>query len=385
MFEEFDSRNVVRIGHSNLAGNGNGGQVVVERRDGEYYAFIGHMKGMGTSIVKVTDPEKPKIVTQVPISDKLHSHKVRVCGSVMLVNSEYLSGNNGGEAGLRLYDISDINDPKELSFFRTGGKGVHRFWCDCDRRLAYISTEMEGYSEAIFMLVDFSNPRKPFEVSRWWLPGQWIEGGEEPKWDPRKESVRHHHPVVLGNRAYLGYWDAGYLILDLSDIRKPTMISRADYSPPYGGSFHTALPINREIMNRRWLIVFQESTAPYHLEGKKLMWMIDISKESNPVSVETFQAPEKNYVKPDARFGPHQPFEDVSVKNNLIYAAWFSAGLRIIDISNPYKLREVGYFVPPTPKGQTAVQTNDVYVDDRDLIYIIDRLGAGLDILKYIK
>jgi hypothetical protein len=113
--------------------------------------------------------------------------------------------------------------------------------------------------------------------------------------------------------------------------------------------------------------------------------MVDITKESNPVSVETFQAPEEKYVKPGVRFGPHQPFEDVSVKNNLIYGSWFSAGLRIIDVSNPYRLNEAGHFVPPPMEGQTSVQTNDVYVDDRDLIYIIDRLGAGMDILRYKK
>jgi len=29
------------------------------------------------------------------------------------------------------------------------------------------------------------------------------------------------------------------------------------------------------------------------------------------------------------------------------------------------------------------IQTNDVFVDDRGLVYIIDRLHGGLDILEY--
>jgi len=240
---------------------------------------------------------------------------------------------------------------------------------------------MDGYMGAIFIVVDVSDPRKPHEVSRWWLPGQWIDGGEEPKWDPERESYRLHHPVVLGDRAYLGYWDAGFIILDVSDIRRPRLVSRSDYSPPYGGAFHTALPVRGKILDRRWLIVFQESTAQYVMEGKKLMWVVDVTAEANPVPVSTFQVPVEGFDIHEGRFGPHQPHEDVHVKDDLIYAAWFSAGLRIINIANPYRPVEVGYFIPD-PKGQGMVQTNDVFVDDRGLIYIIDRLEGGLDILN---
>jgi len=377
------SKNVRFLGHSDLNGYGNGGQIIVHRRGREYHAYVGHMKDMGTSIVNVTNPRMPEMVAQIPVPQNTHSHKVRVCGDIMLVNNEQHGGRKPFEAGLRIFDISDPSRPNELSFFKTGGRGVHRFWFDCGDRLAYISTEVEGYMGAIFMVVDVSDPVEPHEVSRWWLPGQWIEGGEEPAWDPEKESFRHHHPVVLGDRAYLGYWDAGFIILDISDIKQPRFVSRGDYSPPYGGAFHTALPVSRKIMDRGWLIVFQESTAPYHLEGRKLMWVVDVTAETNPVPVATFQVPEEDFSETRGRFGPHQPHEDVNVADDLIYAAWFSAGLRIIDIADPYRPEEVGHFIPPTPDGQEAIQTNDVFVDDRGLIYIIDRLERGLDILEY--
>lgn len=355
--------------------------MTLAKRGGEYYAFVGHMQGMGTTIVNVTDPKKPKVISQIPVPENTHSHKVRVCGDVMLVNNEQLSGKNW-EAGLRLYNITDPAKPIETSFFQTAGKGVHRFWVDCDKKLAYISTEMEGYLKAIFVVVDFSNPRKPREVSRWWLPGQWTEGGEKPIWDTKKKSYHHHHPIVLGNRAYLGYWDAGFVILDISDIRKPRFVSRSDYSPAYGGVFHTALPIDRPIYGRRWMIGFQESLVPPTREGKKLMWVIDITAEENPVPVATFDVPAKDPGKIDDRFGPHQPHEDVQLKDDLVYAAWFGGGLRVVDISNPYRPKEVGYFLPKCDR-QRMVQTNDVYVDDRGLIYTIDRLERGFDILEY--
>ena len=53
-------------------------------------------------------------------------------------------------------------------------------------------------------------------------------------------------------------------------------------------------------------------------------------------------------------------------------------------ISNPYQPKEVAYYVPGapamSPKG--SVQINDVYVDDRQLVYIGDRFTGGLYILE---
>ena len=377
------SLNVRLLGHHGLEEHGNGGQVNVSRIGDEYYAFIGHMKNMGTSIVNVTDSANPYIVSQIPISQNTHSHKVRVCGELMIVNAEQIGRNKPFDAGLRFYDISDINKPKEISFFKTGGKGVHKYWVDCKEKLAYISTELDGYLSAIFMIVDFKDTYNPFEVSRWWIPGQWIDGGEKPSWNTEKYSYRHHHPVVLGDRAYLGYWDGGYVILDISDTHFPRMISHRNYTPPYGGAFHTALPLKNEINGRKWLVLFQESLAPYNLEGKKLMWMVDITFEENPVPVSTFQVPVDGFKLELDRFGPHQPHEDTYPVNNLIYAAWFGGGLRVIDVSDPYQPVERGFYLPSTRKGQSMIQTNDVFVDDRGLIYIIDRLNGGLDILEY--
>ena len=377
------SRNVSLLCHSDLNGHGNGGQVSVAKRGGSYYAYVGHMLGMGTSIVDVTDPGAPEVVAQIPIGENNHSHKVRVCGDLIIVNAEQLGAGRPFEAGLRIYDVSDPSNPEEVSFFETGGRGVHKYWVDCEERLAYISTEDEGYVGAFFMAVDFSEPEAPREVSRWWIPGQWVGGGEEPSWDIGRLSYRLHHPVVLGDRAYLGYWDAGYVILDISDLGSPKMVSRRNYSPPYGGAFHTALPIDREIDGRRWLVVFQESLRQYNAEGLKLMWMVDVTDEDNPVSVSTYRVPTEGFDLDRGRFGPHQPHEDLQVTDDLIYAAWFSGGLRVVSIADPFRPVEVGHYIPPTPKGQTSIQTNDAFVDDRGLVYIIDRLNRGLDILEY--
>jgi hypothetical protein len=73
------------------------------------------------------------------------------------------------------------------------------------------------------------------------------------------------------------------------------------------------------------------------------------------------------------------------VDDQLIYATFYNAGLRVVDISNPVAPKEVAYYVPETPHYQKAIQTNQVFVDARGLIYLSDFEGAGLHILEWSK
>ena len=64
-----------------------------------------------------------------------------------------------------------------------------------------------------------------------------------------------------------------------------------------------------------------------------------------------------------------------------MFVTWFSGGLRVVDISNPYSLSEIGYYVPKPGRGQKTVKSNDIYRADNGLLYLIDRLD-GLEILE---
>ena len=63
---------------------------------------------------------------------------------------------------------------------------------------------------------------------------------------------------------------------------------------------------------------------------------------------------------------------------------FFNGGLRAYDISNPYQPKEVATFVPPAPRGRRAapIQLNDVFVDERGIVYTVDRHVGGLYILE---
>ena len=137
----------------------------------------------GTTIIDISDPRRPVIVCKLMTSHPWsHSHKVRVVGDLMVVNSEIEPGAGDRlaypDGGFRIYDIKDKTQPKLITFVKTHARGVHRF--DLDENYAYISTEMEGFVGNILVIYDIRNPSKPVEVSRWWMPGQNVAAGEPP-------------------------------------------------------------------------------------------------------------------------------------------------------------------------------------------------------------
>ena len=81
-----------------------------------------------------------------------------------------------------------------------------------------------------------------------------------------------------------------------------------------------------------------------------------------------------------SRFGAHQFCERMA--GTVVYAVWFGGGLRIIDVADPLSPREIGHFIPPPAAGRSAPQSNDVALDERGLIYMVDR-HVGFDILEY--
>jgi hypothetical protein len=56
--------------------------------------------------------------------------------------------------------------------------------------------------------------------------------------------------------------------------------------------------------------------------------------------------------------------------------------VHIIDISDPANPRGRGYFIPKPGDGVAAPLTNDVFKDDRGLLWVTDK-ERGLDVIEY--
>ena len=80
----------------------------------------------------------------------------------------------------------------------------------------------------------------------------------------------------------------------------------------------------------------------------------------------------------------------VSVSEDLIFATYHNAGLRIFDLRNPFEPKQAGFFVPPPPERivdqrpnpAKVIQSCDVFVAASGLMYMTDT-NAGLYILEY--
>ena len=73
----------------------------------------------------------------------------------------------------------------------------------------------------------------PDEMSRWWLPGQHLAGGEKPAWVGR--STRLHHALRFGDEVWAACWQAGLRVIDVADIRRPRTVGEYNYHPPFPG------------------------------------------------------------------------------------------------------------------------------------------------------
>ncbi len=426
------ARNVRRIGHVDLAG---AGQVTIAGN----YAYVGHIpnkENLGTSIVDISDPKNPRVVAAVTLDDPTsHSHKVRVAGGLMVVNHERNPTPAGRRAeqlpgvrqelrealgreptrvelaqklsvteadlaaveaaekqpyrngGFRIYDVGNPAAPKLIHHQLTGGIGVHRF--DMDERYAYISTEMDGFIGNILVIYDLRNPGRPEEISRWWMPGQNLAAGEKPSWSGKRH--RLHHALRFGDEMWASCWHGGFRIVDIADLKKPKTVAFYNYHPPFPEPTHTVMPMPTKLGRRRIAIAIDEEDQAQSANEEQArrgrphagMSIFDVSDYANVKALSLFEVSELDSPfarTPGARFGAHQFHERMA--GTLVFAVWFSAGLRIVDVADPSSPREVGYFIPEPVGGRSAPQSNDVVLDQRGLVYVVDR-HVGFDILEF--
>ncbi|QHP57680.1 LVIVD repeat-containing protein [Pectobacterium carotovorum] len=403
------SRNMRLIGHSDQGGRPDGVQVMVHRG----YAYIGHMVSQGVSIVDVRDAKNPKPAGFIAApSGTWNIHLQTHDDLLLVVNARDLFADasfaeekvyytrsvadtvstkqqdKSWSAGLRIFDISTPDKPREISFLPLDGIGIHRIWY-VGGRWAYVSALLDGYSDYIFLTIDLADPQRPEVAGRYWLPGMHTAGGETASW-PEGKRYALHHAIISGDTAYGSWRDGGLTLLDVSDRTNPQLISHRNWSPPFGGGTHTALPLP----DRDLLIVLDEAVLDNQEDGEKLIWVFDIREPSHPVSIATFPQPkEADYVKKGAHFGPHNLHENRPgsfISSSLIFATYQNAGVRAYDISNPYQPKETGALVPAAPDRMVdkrpgrpqIIQSCDVFVDANGIIYSTD-YNAGLSIIEY--
>jgi hypothetical protein len=424
-------------------------QPVIQRQGDRYIAYIGHhgdikvnplngqTENNGTSIIDVTDPKKPKYLAHVPgetgKAEQGGAQMVRVCSGEQLPKADKIDKSGKfymlrvfGNQAHEVWDVSDPAKPALLSVIGKGLKGTHKNFWECDTGIAYlVSGNPMWRTNRMTQIYDLSDPAKPVFIRDFGLIGQQ-PGAAGPV------PIQLHGPISTGpkgNRVFFGYGtntDGVLQIVDreklLSGPKEPTpenllypQVARLDLPPMHGA--HTVFPMlnvdvpefEKNLLGRKrdFIVVTDEAIQKECLEGRQMVWFVDITTETKPFGVASWTVPEAsgNFCARGGRFGTHSSNESYAPVyfKRLMFFAHFNAGVRVLDVRDPFFPKEVAFYIPAmnantvvleTPTGQAmklpyteaanrrAIQTNNAEVDERGYIYIVDRANTGMHILE---
>jgi hypothetical protein len=397
------AHNMVLLGHDPLQGRG-AYQPVIAQQAGRWIAYVGHHAGEalnplsgrrepnGTSILDVSDPRAPRLLAHLPAEGG--AQMVRVCGGDALPHAPrgrwYLLRTRGHSA----HELWDVTAPEAPQFVRTVADGLrdtHKSWWECHSGIAYLVSGVRGWRTArMTQVVDLSDPRRPRHVRDFGLPGQQPGArGAVP--------VGLHGPISAAparDRVYFGYGVNRGGVLQIVDrdtllhgaaapteanLRAP-QVGRFDLPPDYGA--HSALPVldvQTAAGRRDYVFVVNEAIASGCAETRQKVWVLDVTDEARPRHVAWFDVPEGDFCRRGLRFGAHASNEAQPpvFARRVLFFSWFAAGVRAVDIRDPNRPREIGYYIPA---GDPL--TNNVEVDARGVITIVDRAGGGMHLLE---
>lgn len=364
------SHNFQVVGFSSLGGRYGGFKIALNRAaNGRWYLYEGHSFDRGWSILDVTVPEHPRYVKFIPF----HGPKAWVTAQAsvddnLLVTAIDHRGDRTPGVGAIFWDVSDPENPREIARWTGGVGGTHRNAYP-GGRYAYLAGTYPGFTGRVLVILDVSDPAHPKEVGKWWQPGQ-KQGEPAPSETAPSESngplFSFHGPANIspdGKMLTTGY-SPDIVNLDISDPSSPKLIGRLRMVPPFPNvgaqSVHTVLPM----WDRNLLYVSVETLLPNCLDaGFDGAMLVDNSNPAAPHVISVLPtprpppgAPYRSFCDKGGRFGPHNTNQEihnsaVAKPGNLLYVAWFNAGLRVFDISDPYTPSEVGYFIHPSDPG----------------------------------
>jgi hypothetical protein len=341
---------------------------------------------------------------------------------------------------IKFFDLSDPLHPRFISsYVPTSQAGMkvkpHEMYLwidprDDERALLWLSTPSTSVDPARpnIMIVDISDVPDGGEVQEV-AEGNWNQffpGAENAASYDNDLSVHSMTPTVDGKRTYLAYLRGGFLVLDTSDVAtdredddegeveslNDDLLTPVGKRPIWGESLancaggtpkgcsegHSAVPVP----GRRFALTTDEVYGTFTQASFGWPWgwarLIDVAPAKRPQIVseyKIFQNTEafKPQVDPLTQqftsYASHNP----TLTRELALIAWHSGGLQAIDLDDPRRPAQAGWF-SPTPLA--AVATEDPALSDgpnkvvmwsypivKDgLIYVVD-IRNGLYVLRY--
>jgi hypothetical protein len=439
-----EARNMRLVGFNDLQAR-SAYQPIIHKQGDRYIAYIGHHGGTesvpkplntltrqpefnGTSIVEVTNPRQPRYLAHIPGQEGLDeqggAQMVRACDGNSLPKGDpsktYLLRTFGGQ-GHEIWDVSNPESPSLINRVSWNLKDTHKSWWECDSGIAYLVSGVPTWrTRRMTEIFDLSDPSHPVKIRDYGLVGQ--QPGATGAIPTELHGMISTGP--RGNRVYFGYGTNKGGVLQIADRerllsgpKEPTpdnlrypVIGELDMLPLNGA--HSTIPLGRMKLaelakdsswaERNMVMIVDEQIRNECQAGeaRQLVWFVDATIESRPMVVSNYTVAEAsgNFCSRGGRFGSHSGNESMApvFYQKLAFITWFNAGVRAIDVRDPYRPKEVGYFIPAITEAtekrcikvegqdrcKTAIQSNNVETDDRGYIYVVDRANTGMHILE---
>jgi hypothetical protein len=196
-------------------------------------------------------------VIQSPTGSRVNDVKVAAMNAGdILVHSNETCG-SGGVGGFEIYNVDDPGNPVKLAHVQVdeinpisdslfGGlqdNGVHNLFLFRQGARDFVAAQSEGAFDG-FQIFEITDPANPVLVSGWGAEEVFDPGVGDETVDVSRvlnaaiwltEGVgasqnRFLHDFTIsadGTKAYLAHWDAGLILLDISDVTNPTLVSVA--------------------------------------------------------------------------------------------------------------------------------------------------------------
>jgi len=372
------------------------------------------------------------------------SQMTRVCSGDVLPSSSkeererkhgkwYLLRTHGNSSGVtnpiesqEIYDVTDPANPSLLKTIVGGLSNTHKNWWECDTGIAYLVANIpsEGWRHSgsiqHLKIYNLHDPENPEYIRDFGLVGQqpatWIQPAGAPASEGPVTPPSGIHGPISGypakDRVYMAYGVGSNGVVQIVDRKKLLEGDPKDVFTPQISFFtlpglttqggHTSFPILKGKQDAL-LVVSEEGgnmCTPRATHTHHVAWLYDITDETNPTLLSTLSVPENpgDFCNKGGRFGAHASTESFyqPYYGRLAIISWFNAGVRVWDIRDPANPVPVAYFIPArndntfqncaTINGvqvcKNAIQTNNVELDSRGLIYLADRAGSGMHIVR---
>ncbi|WP_040518476.1 LVIVD repeat-containing protein [Gordonia neofelifaecis] len=381
--EDRDSGRSRRGYHCNITEIGNvragGGGIVSATFDHCSYTgtmFPGNalVRQPGVQVVDASDPAKPKVVgslaSPATLGGTWETLKVNRARKLLAATSVPLLWGGGF---FSVYDISDCEHPRLLNT----GPGTatplpftsHEGGFSPDGRTYWASGIAPGHLSAI----DIADPARPRVI-----------------WQGLNSVIGHGFGISPdGDRMYISN-GLGVTVLDISAVQRRTPYPQvprvAAYFWPDGQINQHSIPVT--IDGRPHIVTADEA-------GSGGVKVFDVTKVDKPRYVAQIKLeinlPENLDTNLRSSMGgsifssnPHYCAVDRPVEPTALACSWESSGIRVFDIRNLKKIREIGYFNPPAQKNATIVDLpNSPHVMGSILgVPAIEFLSLGMSIVN---